>query len=149
MTTFTAPQSVPTHTVAVRPPLAINGALAAVVALAIIVTLVLSGGDVAADSPSGEGVNTTSDLIEIYVVQPGDTLWAIALERAHDASCSSSLNVARVNKVDCACFASIRQLRTWRPSCEGNTASNRPIIAPRSASEVCAAGSPMSHSCSI
>ena len=92
MTTFTAPRtaqySLPQHPAAQyssgsdqRSPLAINGVFAVVIALVIIVTLVVTGGDAAADSPVPVG-EPSIDAIEVYIVQPGDTLWGIAVERA-------------------------------------------------------------------
>jgi len=62
----------------------INAAAAAALALVIIVAFVGLGGGAAATSPV-EPVSENSafvDSIEIYVVQPGDTLWAIATEVA-------------------------------------------------------------------
>ncbi len=63
----------------------INLVVAAVLALAIIGALVGFGGDAAANGPV-EPVSDQSqlvdDTIEVYIVQPGDTLWAIATEVA-------------------------------------------------------------------
>ena len=89
MTTFTTPQSTPfppdgayPHTGAERSPLSINGLFALVIALVIIVTLLVTSGDAAADSPAQVDAAVATDTIEVYVVQPGDTLWEIATERA-------------------------------------------------------------------
>lgn len=62
----------------------INLLLAAVLGLAIIVTLVGFGGNAAANSPlvPVSADSEIVDAIEVYVVQPGDTLWAIASEVA-------------------------------------------------------------------
>ena len=73
-----------------RSPLAINGLFAVVIALVIIVTLVVTGGDAAADSPAPVG-EPSIDAIEVYIVQPGDTLWAIASERAQPGDDVQSL----------------------------------------------------------
>ena len=73
-----------------RSPLAINGLVAMVIALVIIVTLVVSGGDAAADSPAPVG-EPSIDAIEVYIVQPGDTLWGIAVERAQPGDDVQSL----------------------------------------------------------
>ena len=63
----------------------INLVVAALLALAIIGALVGFGGDAAANGPV-EPVSDRSqlvdDTIEVYIVQPGDTLWAIATEVA-------------------------------------------------------------------
>ena len=63
----------------------INLVVAALLALAIIGALVGFGGDAAANGPV-EPVSDQSqlvdDTIEVYIVQPGDTLWAIATEVA-------------------------------------------------------------------
>ncbi len=67
-----------------KAPVSINLLFAAVLGVAIIVALVVFGGDAAANSPL-EPVSANSeivDAIEVYVVQPGDTLWAIAGEIA-------------------------------------------------------------------
>lgn len=82
MTTFTAPQPTPyAPTAEQRSSLGINGLVALVIAFVIVVTLVVTGGDAAADSPASSG-EASVDSIEVYIVQPGDTLWAIAAERA-------------------------------------------------------------------
>jgi len=74
-----------TATPETQTPLSINGLVAALLAAAIVLgALLLSalgfGSGVAANSPlepaSAESVVT--DAIEIYIVQPGDTLWGIA-----------------------------------------------------------------------
>lgn len=63
----------------------INLVLAAAVAIAIVFALVIGlGGDAAANGPL-QPVSPDSqmvDAIEVYVVQQGDTLWAIATEVA-------------------------------------------------------------------
>lgn len=64
---------------------AINLMVAALLALAIIAALVGFGGDAAANGPLepvSERSELVADTIEIYIVQPGDTLWAIATEVA-------------------------------------------------------------------
>ena len=102
MTTFTAPHTsqypaaqYPAANVE-RSPLAINGLFAVVIALVIIVTLVVTGGDAAADSPAPVG-EPSIDAIEVYIVQPGDTLWGIASERAQPGDDVQSL-VAALNE---------------------------------------------------
>ena len=58
----------------------INVLIAAALAFVIVAAFVGFGGDAAANGPL-EPVSPDSeviDAIEIYVVQPGDTLWAIA-----------------------------------------------------------------------
>lgn len=63
----------------------INLVLAAALALTIVFAFVIGfGGDAAANGPL-QPVSADSqvvDTIEVYVVQPGDTLWAIASEVA-------------------------------------------------------------------
>jgi nucleoid-associated protein YgaU len=63
-----------------RAGLGINAALAMALALALLVALVGFGGGAAANDPLEPASvdSEVSDAIEIYVVQPGDTLWAIA-----------------------------------------------------------------------
>ena len=67
--------------------LSINGLMAALLSVAIILAFVALGGDAAADSPDlptdpasvlVDGSVGANDSIEVYVVQPGDTLWEIA-----------------------------------------------------------------------
>jgi len=68
----------------VEATLSLNVLLAAAVAVLIVFGLVGFGGDAAADSPA-EAISPNSemvDAIEVYVVKPGDTLWAIATEVA-------------------------------------------------------------------
>ena len=74
MTTFTTPQSTPfppdgayPHTGAERSPLSINGLFALVIALVIIVTLLVTSGDAAADSPAQVDAAVATDTIEVYV----------------------------------------------------------------------------------
>ena len=65
--------------------LSINMLLAAALAFAIIAALVGFGGDAAANGPlqpASEDSALIDDTIEVYVVQPGDTLWAVATEVA-------------------------------------------------------------------
>ena len=67
-----------------QPRVSINAAAAVAVAIVIILALVGWGGGAAATSPA-EPVSPESsfaDAIEVYVVQPGDTLWEIAGEIA-------------------------------------------------------------------
>lgn len=87
MTTFTAPHTPSTNQ---QSPLAINGLFAVLIALVIVVTLVVTGGDAAADSPQPVGQHSV-DAIEVYIVQPGDTLWGIAAERAQPGDDVQSL----------------------------------------------------------
>lgn len=64
--------------------LSINLLLALALGAVIIVGFVVFGGNAAANSPV-QPVSPDSeiaDAIEVYVVQPGDTLWAIATEVA-------------------------------------------------------------------
>lgn len=61
----------------------INLLVAAALALAIIGALVGFGGDAAANGPlqpASAQSELVNDTIEIYIVQPGDTLWGIATE---------------------------------------------------------------------
>ncbi len=60
--------------------LLINGVIAALVGAAIVAVLVGVGGGVAANDPlqPASPESQVTDTIEIYVVQPGDSLWAIA-----------------------------------------------------------------------
>lgn len=89
--TMTAPLEIPQpttsrahHTVSesprVRSSLSINAVLAALLAAMIVVAFVGFGGDAAANGPLQPASSQSSvvDTIEIYVVQPGDTLWSIA-----------------------------------------------------------------------
>ena len=69
----------------VESPLVINRLLALLLAAVIVVAFVVLGGDAAAEGPEAEQTNTAHidsavvvDKIEVYVVQPGDTLWGIA-----------------------------------------------------------------------
>jgi hypothetical protein len=81
--TMTATADFPTTSTTTKqsaPSLGINGVIALVLALAIIVLLVGLGGGAAASGPL-EPASVDSavvDAIEIYIVQPGDTLWDIA-----------------------------------------------------------------------
>lgn len=63
-------------------PLSINVLLAALLGAAIVMAFVGFGGDAAANGPLRPASSESSvvDTIEIYVVQPGDTLWSIATE---------------------------------------------------------------------
>ena len=54
-----------------------NLVIAMALAAAILVSFIAFAGDAAATSPATPGTET-ADVIEIYVVQPGDTLWSIA-----------------------------------------------------------------------
>ncbi len=58
----------------------INTVLAAILAAVIVAAFVGFGGDAAANGPLQPASEHSSvvDTIEIYVVQPGDTLWSIA-----------------------------------------------------------------------
>jgi LysM repeat protein len=58
----------------------INTVLAAILAALIVAVFVGFGGDAAANGPLQPASEHSSvvDTIEIYVVQPGDTLWSIA-----------------------------------------------------------------------
>ena len=69
----------PSHTEH-SPRLVINGLLACVFALVILVAFVGFGSGAAATGPLRPASNSSvvNDTIEVYVVQPGDTLWAIA-----------------------------------------------------------------------
>lgn len=60
--------------------LSINVVLALVLAALIVVGFVAFGGDAAANGPLTPASTSSEvvDTIEIYVVQPGDTLWSIA-----------------------------------------------------------------------
>jgi hypothetical protein len=62
------------------PALFINGLLAGLVAIVILVALVGFGAGAAADDPlqPASADSQLDDAIEIYIVQPGDTLWSIA-----------------------------------------------------------------------
>ncbi len=73
-----------THPAPSTPASSINLLLAAVLGLVIIIAFVGFGGDAAANSPV-QPVSPDAeivDAIEVYVVRPGDTLWAIASEVA-------------------------------------------------------------------
>ena len=63
----------------------INMLAASALALTIVLVLIGFGGDAAANGPlepvSGDS-ELIDDVIEVYVVEPGDTLWAIASEIA-------------------------------------------------------------------
>lgn len=65
---------------AAPPGLIINGVVAAVAGLALIAVLVGFGSGAAATDPlqPASSESQVVDAIEIYVVQPGDTLWSIA-----------------------------------------------------------------------
>ena len=89
--TMTAPHSIhmqPLQTPSVQTPSAqapaarpsINLVLAAGLAAAIMLALVGFGGDAAANGPlePASPESEIIDSIEIYTVQPGDTLWGIA-----------------------------------------------------------------------
>ncbi len=62
------------------PGLIINGVVAALIGLTIVAVWVGFGGGAAATDPlqPASTDSQVTDAIEIYVVQPGDTLWAIA-----------------------------------------------------------------------
>lgn len=62
------------------PGVSINVVLAALLGLAIVAALVGFGSDAAANDPLSPASDRSEvvDSIEIYVVQPGDTLWSIA-----------------------------------------------------------------------
>lgn len=78
--THPAPQSLGTAS----PAASINLILAGALGLAIIVAFVVFGSNAAADSPVAP-VSADSefvDAIEVYVVQPGDTLWGMASQIA-------------------------------------------------------------------
>ena len=62
------------------PGLIINGILAGLLGLAIVALLIGFGGGAAATDPLRPASTDShvTDAIEIYVVQPGDTLWGIA-----------------------------------------------------------------------
>ena len=62
------------------PRLVINGLLACIFALVILVAFVGFGSGAAATGPlrPASTSSVVDDSIEVYVVQPGDTLWAIA-----------------------------------------------------------------------
>ncbi|MFT7475547.1 MAG: LysM repeat protein [Verrucomicrobiales bacterium] len=84
--TMTATDSVQTqqaHTQSVPRP-SINLLLAAGLAIAIMLALVGFGGDAAANGPLKPASQQSEviDSIEIYIVQPGDTLWGIATAAA-------------------------------------------------------------------
>lgn len=65
---------------AARGSLSINAALAVVLAAVIVAAFVGFGGDAAANGPlePASSQSEVIDTIEIYIVQPGDTLWSIA-----------------------------------------------------------------------
>ncbi|MGI9607279.1 MAG: LysM peptidoglycan-binding domain-containing protein [Acidimicrobiales bacterium] len=72
-----------------RPSSSINGLLAVVIGLGIVVVAVMFfGGGAAANGPlvPASADSQVSDSIEIYVVQPGDTLWAIAARVAPEGT---------------------------------------------------------------
>lgn len=120
MTTFSAPHSqnyttsptTPYGAGSETPALSINGFVAALLAAAIIVAFVAFGGDAAADSPATD-TPAAVDSIQVYVVQPGDTLWGIASDLAQpgddvaaivevlsDAAGSASLDVGQRIVID-------------------------------------------------
>jgi len=75
--------SVPTGVQArTQSPPAINTWLAVATAAVIVAAFVGLGGDAAANGPLQPASDRSAivDTIEIYVVQPGDTLWSIATE---------------------------------------------------------------------
>lgn len=76
-TTFTSADS---PRPATPPGLIINGIVAALLGLTIMALFVGFGGGAAATDPlrPASSDSQVTDAIEIYVVQPGDTLWAIA-----------------------------------------------------------------------
>ena len=84
MTVTSHPYAGETHStpkLAQRAPakLSISGLLAVALSLAVVLLLVVVDGDAAAaDAPDA----TAPDTIEVYVVQPGDTLWGIARDMA-------------------------------------------------------------------
>ena len=61
-------------------PVSVNAVTAALLALAIVVAFVMFGAGAAANDPLTpvSADSEVVDAIEIYVVQPGDTLWDIA-----------------------------------------------------------------------
>jgi len=65
---------------AARSGLGINVLAAVALAAAILLVFIAFAGDAAATGPVGAAPveSTPVDTIEIYVVQPGDTLWSIA-----------------------------------------------------------------------
>jgi len=67
-------------------PTSINLILAALLGVAIVAAFVGFGGDAAANGPlqPASAQSSVVDTIEIYVVQPGDTLWSIATEVSVD-----------------------------------------------------------------
>jgi len=78
--TMTAPLELGPRPTAAPPGLIINGVVAALLGLVLIVALVGFGGGAAATDPltPASPESAVTDAIEIYVVQPGDTLWGIA-----------------------------------------------------------------------
>lgn len=85
-TTSDTPTSTPVRSAARPAPdtghTSINLLLAALLGAAIVAALVGFGGDAAANGPlqPASAESSVVDTIEIYVVQPGDTLWSIATE---------------------------------------------------------------------
>ena len=63
-----------------RPGLAINGLVALTVAALVAIVFIGLGDGAAATDPLRPASTDSAvvDAIEIYIVQPGDTLWAIA-----------------------------------------------------------------------
>jgi hypothetical protein len=63
-----------------RSGLGINGLIALALGIAIVVLLVGFGGGAAASGPlePASEQSVVVDAIEVYIVQPGDTLWDIA-----------------------------------------------------------------------
>lgn len=105
------------HSTQTHRPLAINSILASLVSAAIIIALVAIGGDAAAETPVSLDGSTQADMIEVYIVQPGDTLWGIAsaiaepgddvdaiIDVLHDAAGSSNLDVGQRIVIDYSLF---------------------------------------------
>lgn len=86
--TMTAPLELGPRPTAAPPGLVINGVLAALLGLAVLVALVGFGGGAAATDPLQPASSDSEvvDTIEVYVVQPGDTLWSIAARLRPDGA---------------------------------------------------------------